>query len=65
MERINRRSRTDRLTPGESVVVYADRKRFPERAVTASIAPPPLPVPSLSDLGFGAVGAATQEPVGN
>lgn len=29
MERINRRSRSDRLAPGETVVVYADRDRFP------------------------------------
>jgi membrane-bound lytic murein transglycosylase D len=29
MERINRRSRTDELHAGESVVVYADRSRYP------------------------------------
>jgi membrane-bound lytic murein transglycosylase D len=58
MERINRRSRSDRLTPGESVVVYADRRRFPETKTAAAGAPPSAPVPSLSELGFGAVGIA-------
>jgi LysM repeat protein len=69
MERINRRSRTDRLAPGENVVVYADRKRFPERAVTAAVATPSVPVPSLSELGFGSMGPARTgspgEPVEN
>ena len=32
MERINRRSRTDELRAGESVVVYADRGRYPAKA---------------------------------
>ncbi|HEX6275339.1 MAG TPA: LysM domain-containing protein, partial [Polyangiaceae bacterium] len=58
MERINRRSRSDRLTAGESVVVYADRKRFPEAKTAAVVAAPPAPVPTLSELGFGAVGIA-------
>ena len=31
MERINRRSRTDNLGAGETVVVYADRARFPQK----------------------------------
>jgi hypothetical protein len=61
MERINRRSRTDRLAVGETVVVYADRKRFPERAVTAAIAPKTAPVPSLSELGFGSLGGPARE----
>jgi membrane-bound lytic murein transglycosylase D len=39
MERINRRSRSDRLTPGESVVVYADRARFPAPHATRPAAP--------------------------
>jgi membrane-bound lytic murein transglycosylase D len=69
MERINRRSRTDRLAPGETVVVYADRKRFPERAVTAAVAAQTSPVPSLSDLGFGTTRPAREgapgEPVEN
>jgi hypothetical protein len=60
MERINRRSRTDRLTVGESVVVYADKKRFAEPAVTAAVAPRAAPVPSLSELGFGSVAAAPE-----
>jgi LysM repeat protein len=67
MERINRRSRTDRLAPGETVVVYADRRRFPETA-TAATASRAEPVPSLSDLGFGAVGGVQgtpREPVEN
>ncbi|HEX6767588.1 MAG TPA: LysM peptidoglycan-binding domain-containing protein, partial [Polyangiaceae bacterium] len=51
MERINRRSRTDRLAPGDTVIVYADRKRFPETAPTAAAAPRQAPVPSLSELG--------------
>ena len=62
-------TRSDRLAPGESVVVYADRKRFPERAVTASIAPQPSPAPSLSELGFGNMVPSREgsrsEPVGN
>jgi membrane-bound lytic murein transglycosylase D len=69
MERINRRSRSDRLTPGETVVVYADRKRFPERAVTAAIAAQTPPVPSLSELGFGSMRPAREssqgEPIEN
>jgi membrane-bound lytic murein transglycosylase D len=32
MERINRRSRTDELRAGESVVVYADRGRYPVKS---------------------------------
>jgi membrane-bound lytic murein transglycosylase D len=35
MERINRRSRTDELRAGESVVVYADRSRYPARPAPA------------------------------
>jgi LysM repeat protein len=62
MERINRRSRTDRLSPGETVVVYADRRRFPEPAATAAVAPRAESVPSLSELGFGAVGTAQGSP---
>ncbi|HVR19459.1 MAG TPA: transglycosylase SLT domain-containing protein [Polyangiaceae bacterium] len=69
MERINRRSRSDRLSAGEPVVVYVDRKRFPESKVTAAAAPPAPEVPSLSELGFGAVGitqdSAPSGPVDN
>jgi membrane-bound lytic murein transglycosylase D len=61
MERINRRSRTDRLAPGESVVVYADRRRFPEATPTAAVAPRPA-VPSLSELGFGSVSPVESPP---
>ena len=32
MERINRRSRTDELHAGESVIVYADRGRYPAKS---------------------------------
>ncbi len=32
MERINRRSRTDELRAGESVIVYADRGRYPAKS---------------------------------
>jgi membrane-bound lytic murein transglycosylase D len=39
MERINRRSRSDRLAPGEEVVVYVDRGRYP---------PPKPPEPRAS-----------------
>jgi len=35
MERINRRSRTDRLGAGETVVVYADRARFPQKPLVS------------------------------
>lgn len=62
MERINRRSRTDRLSPGETVIVYADRRRFPEPAHTAAAAPQSPAVPSLSELGFGSVVGAVQAP---
>jgi membrane-bound lytic murein transglycosylase D len=62
MERINRRSRTDRLSPGETVIVYADRRRFPEPAHTAAAAPRSPAVPSLSELGFGSVVGAVQAP---
>jgi membrane-bound lytic murein transglycosylase D len=54
MERINRRSRSDRLTPGETVVVYADRARFPATAasrpasLSAAAVPSPVPVSSLA-----------------
>ncbi len=67
MERINRRSRSDKLAPGESVVVYADRRRFPEAAPTVAVAPRPA-APSLSELGFGSVSAVEgppSEPVEN
>jgi LysM repeat protein len=39
MERINRRSRSDRLAPGETVVVYADRGRFPAPPAARAAAP--------------------------
>jgi membrane-bound lytic murein transglycosylase D len=51
MERINRRSRSDKLTPGETVVVYVDRSRFPAppvRAAAPSSAPAPVSVSSFA-----------------
>jgi hypothetical protein len=51
MERINRRSRSDRLAPGETVIVYADRKRFPESAPTVAAAHRTAPAPSLAASG--------------
>jgi membrane-bound lytic murein transglycosylase D len=36
MERINRRSRSDGLEVGETVVVYADRARYPQKALPPS-----------------------------
>jgi LysM repeat protein len=51
MERINRRSRSDRLTPGETVVVYADRARFPAPPAARPAAPAPAAAPeSVSTL---------------
>jgi LysM repeat protein len=34
MERINRRSRSDKLAAGEKLVVYVDRGRYPAQATT-------------------------------
>jgi membrane-bound lytic murein transglycosylase D len=60
MERINRRSRSDRLAPGETVIVYADKRAFPEPKATAAVAPRTPPVPSVSALGVGTVGGAAE-----
>jgi membrane-bound lytic murein transglycosylase D len=49
MERINRRSRSDRLVSGESIVVYADRARYPApagAAAKAAAAQPLAPAPA-------------------
>jgi membrane-bound lytic murein transglycosylase D len=51
MERINRRSRSDKLTPGETVVVYADRARFP--------APPPAARPAAPAPAAAAVSVSS------
>jgi hypothetical protein len=54
MERINRRSRADRLVSGESVVVYADRARHPAPAGAAAkaVAAQPLSPGQTSALPF-------------
>jgi membrane-bound lytic murein transglycosylase D len=48
MERINRRSRTDRLAAGETVVVYADRSKYPQPVLTPKTVPLPAPVVAAS-----------------
>ncbi|HEX5098295.1 MAG TPA: transglycosylase SLT domain-containing protein, partial [Polyangiaceae bacterium] len=48
MERINRRSRTDRLAAGETVVVYADRSKYPQPVLTPKTVPLPPPVVAAS-----------------
>ena len=63
MERINRRSRSDRLTPGETVVVYADRSRFPAPARAAAPAVPAAAPASVSSLATPAPSAAREAPV--
>jgi len=45
MERINRRSRSDRLVVGENVVVYVDRARFPAAAPPPKRTTPPVDGP--------------------
>jgi membrane-bound lytic murein transglycosylase D len=54
MERINRRSRADRLVSGESIVVYADRARHPAPAGAAAkaVAAQPLTPAQTSALPF-------------
>jgi len=52
MERINRRSRTDNLGAGETVVVYADRARFPQR--------PLLNIPSAAVAAAATVAESTE-----
>jgi membrane-bound lytic murein transglycosylase D len=59
MERINRRSRTDRLVPGETVIVYADKRAFPQPKPTVAVAPRTTPVTSASELTAETSGAAT------
>jgi membrane-bound lytic murein transglycosylase D len=63
MERINRRPRTDRLSVGETVVVYADRAKFPAAAKSAArpseLAPPAGSLAALEGTGTGA--ATTSE----
>ncbi|HEY3500858.1 MAG TPA: LysM peptidoglycan-binding domain-containing protein, partial [Polyangiaceae bacterium] len=48
MERINRRSRSDRLAAGETVVVYADRSKYPQPVLTPKTVPLPAPVVASS-----------------
>lgn len=63
MERINRRSRTDRLTPGETVVVYADRSRFPAPPAAKAAAPTSSAATvSVSSLATPAPTAASPTP---
>jgi len=60
MERINRRSRSDQLGVGETVIVYADRGRFPQKpsvsipsaamAAAATVGESPEVTPSLETL---------------
>ncbi len=52
MERINRRSRSDALATGDTVVVYADRRRYP-----APKAPPPTRTASRDEASTGGGGA--------
>jgi membrane-bound lytic murein transglycosylase D len=64
MERINRRSRSDRLTPGETVVVYADRTRFPAAPAARAAVPAPAVTPvSVSSLAAPAPAAARRASV--
>jgi membrane-bound lytic murein transglycosylase D len=64
MERINRRPRSDRLAPGETVVVYADRARFPAPPAARAAAPAPAVTPvSVSSLADRGPAAARRAPV--
>jgi membrane-bound lytic murein transglycosylase D len=70
MERINRRSRTEALGVGETVVVYADRGRypFPQRMLPPTPAVAAAPVAAeASDIptSFAALGAAGTRPATN
>jgi membrane-bound lytic murein transglycosylase D len=50
MERVNRRSRTDKLEPGESLVVYTDRAvttSAPTEVAMAKLSDPVAPVPGV------------------
>ncbi len=50
MERVNRRSRTDKLEPGESLVVYTDRavsSSAPTEVAMAKLSEPIAPVPGV------------------
>jgi membrane-bound lytic murein transglycosylase D len=59
MERINRRSRSDRLAPGDTVVVYADRARFPAPPAARPAAPAAARTPvSVSTLATPTPAAA-------
>ena len=61
MERINRRSRTDELRAGETVVVYADRKRYPAKpAPVASNTPAAVPEVSGGSASFASLAAAAR-----
>jgi membrane-bound lytic murein transglycosylase D len=50
MERVNRRSRTDKLEPGESLIVYTDRAvggSAPTEVAMAKLSEPVAPVPGV------------------
>lgn len=49
MERINRRSRNDELHTGETVVVYADRSRYPARSAPVASARRLARAPATND----------------
>lgn len=63
MERINRRSRSDKLAPGDTVVVYADRSRFPPPPPARPAAPGPAAAAvSVSSLAAPTPAAAREAP---
>jgi membrane-bound lytic murein transglycosylase D len=66
MERINRRSRTDELRAGETVVVYADRSRYPAKAAplasSARSRATEAPEAPASPDSFAAFSAASTRP---
>jgi LysM domain len=61
MERINRRSRSDELGAGETVVVYADRTRYPGKPAPLAAAPA---APSVADPVDVPTSFATLAPAG-
>jgi membrane-bound lytic murein transglycosylase D len=54
IERVNRRSRSDQLKTGESVVVYVDKGHAPATPRSVELEPDPTPEPILSDAELGA-----------
>jgi membrane-bound lytic murein transglycosylase D len=75
MERINRRSRTEELGAGETIVVYADRGRYPQRPAPPSLATASgsatasssASAPEAADIptSFAALGASGTRPATN